>query len=98
MQKRANSARAGSLGRRLARWAFGMTFAGMAAAGVTGAIDLKCGVETVAEVNVASVQNGRQRTSAMVSACRTGGVNEQGLQDNAFLLSTNAPRAEQSCS
>ena len=47
----------------------------MAAAGVTGAIDLKCGVETVAEVNVASVQNGRQRTSAMVRPDRSDEVN-----------------------
>jgi hypothetical protein len=81
MQKRANSARAGSLSRRLVGWVFGVTFAWMSAARLTRAFDVKCGVETVAQVNVESAQNGRQRTSAMVSACRTGRVNEQGLQD-----------------
>jgi len=53
----------------------------MSAAGIPGAFDMKCGVETVAQVTVESAQNGRQRTSAVVSACRTGGVNEQDPQD-----------------
>ena len=79
MQKRANSARAGAFQRRVAVCSFGLTFAWMSAAGLTSAFDVKCGVETVAQVNVESAQNGRERTSAIVSACRTGGVNEQGL-------------------
>jgi hypothetical protein len=58
-----------------------MTFALMSAAGIPSAFDMKCGVETVAQFTVESAQNGRQRTSAVVSTCRTGGVNEQDPQD-----------------
>jgi hypothetical protein len=53
----------------------------MSAAGIPGALDLKCGVDTVAQVTVESAQNGRDRSSAVVSACRTGGVNEQDPKD-----------------
>ena len=43
----------------------------MSAAGLTSAFDVKCGVETVAQVNVESAQNGRERTSAIVRPDRT---------------------------
>ena len=47
----------------------------MSAAGIPGAFDMKCGVETVAQVTVESAQNGRQRTSAVVRPDRTDKLN-----------------------
>jgi RNA-directed DNA polymerase len=52
----------------------------MSAAGLSRAFEVECGGEAVARVTVSSAQNGRQRTSAMVSACRTGGLTNRTLR------------------
>lgn len=53
----------------------------MSAAGLFSAFEVECGGEAVAQVTVSSAQNGRQRTSAVVSACRTGGAHKQDPKD-----------------
>ena len=69
-KKRAVIARTGRKLPRFIGFVFGMAFAFVSAAGVNRAFDIKCGVETLAKVNIESVQNGRQRTSAMIKTDR----------------------------
>jgi RNA-directed DNA polymerase len=44
------------------------------------AFEVECGGEAVAQVTVSYAQNGRQRTSAVVSACRMGGLTNRTLR------------------
>ncbi|VVT16092.1 conserved hypothetical protein [Hoeflea sp. EC-HK425] len=88
MQKRAKSARAGSHARRLTRWFIGLAFAFMSAAGLYSAFEVECGGEAVAQVTVSSAQNGRQRTSAVVSASRTGGLTNRTLRTFEIAITT----------
>ncbi|WP_210185811.1 hypothetical protein, partial [Aureimonas phyllosphaerae] len=59
------------------------------------AFEVECGGEAVAQVTVSAAQNGRQRTSAVVSACRTGGLTNRTLRTFEIAIATYEARAEQ---
>jgi hypothetical protein len=50
--------------RRVTKWIVVLAIAWMSAAGLTGAFDVTCGVEAVAQVTRIDAQNGPQGTSA----------------------------------
>jgi hypothetical protein len=76
MQKRAKLARPGSRNRWTV-WSLGLFLAFGKADGLTVAPDLGCSGEAMMNFSVVAGQIGPKGTSAVISACRTGRVNQQ---------------------